>query len=163
MRRRRKDLLTFLLDVTGDAPTPNWHASLAAAVEGMDASQARWSPGTGRPSAWALLRHATHWKTAVTTALDHGELDTEAWDAEDWGPEPADDAAWDADREAFATVSRRLRQRIGAADDGLLDGEAAGFRGTIAELVAQVAAHDAYHAGQVRLLAELYAARGEGA
>lgn len=161
MARRRKDVLLSLLRTAGEARPGRWHASLAEALDDVTAEQARWSPAPGRPSAWSIVRHVTHWKKGVTLALDQDGIDTRAWDEADWGALPEDDAAWQADREELTVVSRRLAQRLAAADDALLDRELPGFGGSIAENLAQLATHDAYHAGQVRALVRLREAMAE--
>ncbi len=155
MLRQRKDVLLTLLREVAAAPDETWHASLAAALRGVDAEQARWRLAPGRPTVWALVRHVTHWKKAVMAALDEGELDWRSWDDGDWGPLPDDDAAWDGDREELARIGRLLEQRLAAADDALLDRELPGFGGSIADSLARLATHDAYHAGQIRLLERL--------
>jgi len=162
MALRRKDLLLALLRATGDGRNGPWHASLLESVEGLDVDQARWSPAPGRPSAWALVRHVVHWKRGVMEALDRDGLDADVWAATDWGDLPWDDAAWHADRDELARVTRLLAQRLAAADEGLLDNDVSGFDATIAETAFHVATHDAYHAGQIRLLMRLRDAQPHG-
>ena len=88
-------------------------------------------------------------------AMDHGYVDPAPFEASDWGELPSDDAAWDADRTELARVTRLVEQRVAAADDRLLDRELDGLGGTLAEQIAQLATHDAYHAGQIRTLVRL--------
>jgi hypothetical protein len=57
-------------------------------------------------------------------------------------------------------VTRLVEQRVAAADDRLLDREVDGLGGTLAEQIAQLATHDAYHAGQIRTLLRLREALG---
>lgn len=144
-----------MLQATGDGRDGPWHASLLETVEDLDVDQARWSPAADRPSAWALVRHVVHWKRGVMEALDRDGLDAEVWAAADWGDLPLDDAAWHADRDELARVTRLLAQRLAAADESLLDNGVHGFGTTIAETAFHVATHDAYHAGQIRLLMRL--------
>jgi len=155
MVRRRKDLLLAMLEAAGDGRGSPWHASLLESVEDLDVDQARWSPAPGRPSAWAVVRHVVHWKRGVMEALDRDGLDAEVWAAADWSDLPLDDAAWHADRDELARVTRLLAQRLAAADEGLLDNAVHGFDASIAETAFHVATHDAYHAGQIRLLLRL--------
>lgn len=152
--------MLLLLDATGDANEGSWHDSLMATLEGVDAETARWTPAPGRPSIWSLVRHVTVWKKAVMETFDHGSVDPGPWNAADWADLPDDDAAWNADRDELARVMRLLRQRVSAADDRLLERELDGLDGTLAEQMAQMATHDAYHAGQIRALLRLREAGG---
>ena len=162
MTARRKDLLLNVLHTAGDAPEAGaWHASLLRTLDGVDADAARWTPAPGRPSVWALVRHVSLWKTALLEVLDHGYVDPKPLDAADWGDLPADDAAWEADREELARLVRLVQQRVAAADDRLLDRAADGLGGTLAEQIAQNGTHDAYHAGQIRGLLRLWEAQGD--
>lgn len=160
---RRKDLLLTVLRSAGDAAEHGWHAPLLRTLDGVDAATARWTPAPDRPSVWALVRHVTLWKTVVMEAMDHGYVDPAPFASSDWGELPADDSAWDADRAELARVTRLLEQRVAAADDLLLDAEADGLGGSLAEQIVQLATHDAYHAGQIRGLLRLREARFAGA
>lgn len=159
MPGRRKDLLLDLMHVAADGKAGVWHASLLAALEGVDATRARWRPAPDRPSIWDLVRHVTHWKRGLMRAWDEGELDTEAWSAQDWsGPaEEGGEEAWRESVDELARVTRGLASRLAAADERLLDAEVGGFGGGVARHAMQAATHDAYHAGQVRLLLRLQA------
>lgn len=132
------------------------NVTLIEAVREVDVATARFRPGPGRPSIWEIVRHVTHWQQAVTTAWDHGQVDARAWNMDDWSPLPSDDAAWSDDREALATASRRLMQRLTAGDEGFLDHVVHGLRGSVADTIVEVLRHDAYHAGQVRLILALH-------
>lgn len=156
---RRKDLLLSVLRSAGDATDGALHASLLRTLEGVDAAAARWTPAPDRPSVWALVRHVTLWKTVLMEAMDQGYVDPTPFEAADWGELPADDAAWDADQTELARVTRLVEQRVAAADDRLLDREVDGLGGTLAEQIAQLATHDAYHAGQIRGVLRLREAR----
>jgi len=159
MARRRKDLVLSTLRAAGETRGGLWHASLLEAVDDLGAEDARWSPAPGRPSIWAIVRHVVHWKRGVMAALDHDGVELDDWTAGDWSALPDDDAGWNDDREELVRATRLLEQRLSAADEQLLDREVFGFSASIAETAMNVATHDAYHAGQVRLLRKL---RGAG-
>lgn len=144
-----------LLNLAAEDPDTPWHASLANALEGVDPDRARWRPGPDRNSIWDLVRHVIHWKRALMAAWDHDGVDHQAWSRRDWGELPNTDAAWNEDLVELTRVSRLLTSRLAAADDRLLEVELPGFRGSVAKNAMQVATHDAYHAGQVRLLLRL--------
>lgn len=160
MAARRKDLLLTVLRTAGDADeTGAWHASLLRTLDDVSADAARWAPAPDRPSVWAVVRHVVLWKTVVLEAMDHGYVDPGPFDEADWGDLPDDDAAWDADRSELARLTRLVEQRVAAADDRLLDRPADGLGGSLAEQIAQMASHDAYHAGQIRGVLRLWETR----
>lgn len=155
MAARRKDALLEILALAAHDRDASWHVSLLAALEGVSEGQARWRPGPGRNSIWDLVRHVSHWKRALMAAWDQDGIDSGDWSRRDWDELPAGDAAWGADLDELARVSELLASRLAVADEKLLDLELPGFRGSVARNALQVATHDAYHAGQVRLLLRL--------
>lgn len=158
MPPRRKDALLELLSQTAEDRDLPWHASLLGALDGVGPDQARWRPAPDRNSIWDLVRHVTHWKRALMSAWDEDGTDHDAWSQGDWAALPEADTAWADDVEALARTTRLLSSRLAAADERLLDLEVAGFRGSTARNAMQVATHDAYHAGQIRLLLRLQGA-----
>lgn len=163
MPARRKDLLLQLMQLTAEPPDGMWHASVLTTLEDVDAARARWRPAPGRPSIWNLVRHLTHWKRGLMRAWDEGEIDVAAWWDRDWEalPEGADASTWRDDVAELARVTRGLAERIAAADERLLDHEVGGLDGGVARHALQVATHDAYHAGQIRLLLRLQEAEAQ--
>ncbi|HZF67472.1 MAG TPA: DinB family protein [Gemmatirosa sp.] len=153
----------------GDA----WHGpALAEALAGFDAASAAARPIAGAHSAWELALHATAWTREVARRLRPDVLAGEP-EAGDWPPAPegaaADEAAWartraDADRaldeclaaiaEHLAGAPHRLDAIVPRADgaDAALSDAALGTRHTYGDMLAGLAAHLAYHAGQLVLL-----------
>lgn len=132
-----------------------WHAALLASLRDVTATQARWRPNAEANSIWSIVRHATHWKNGLMRAWDGDGFDYDAWHAADWDALPADDAAWPEDVAALERAARLLRSRLAAADVKLLEIELEGFGGPARRHLLNAATHDAYHAGQVRLLLRL--------
>jgi hypothetical protein len=125
----------------GDA----WHGpAFAEALARFDAASAAARPIAGAHTAWEIALHATAWTREVARRLRPGAVAGEP-EAGDWPPTPAgaaaDEAAWahargDADR---------------ALDECLADA-ALGTRHSYGDMLAGLAAHLAYHAGQLVLL-----------
>lgn len=155
MSARRRDALLELLSLAAHDREAPWHASLLQSLDDVSVDQARWRPAPERNSIWDLVRHVTHWKRAVMAAWDQDGVDHESWARGDWGELPGDDDAWPEDVRELARVSDLLASRLAVADERLLDLELPGFRGSVAYNAMQVATHDAYHAGQIRLLLRL--------
>lgn len=155
------DLLELALE------TSRWHASLARATEGLSAEQAAWRPpgthvggeeGAPHNCIHDIVRHLTHWKELVLTTLEPGWTREQfrAHAARDWPPDwPHDGGDWERDRRALLDVSAALADAVAAlGDDGLAGSPAAGGGPRWRNLM-NLATHDAYHAGQIRLLRAL--------
>ena len=141
--------LHFGFDETG------WHPALEAACAGLSPEHAAWTPGPGRNSVHALVRHLCHWKRA---ALDDfaplaGRAAFAAYSAEDWTP-PPEDADWVADLEELRRLSRALLERVAAEPEAMLEPPPGGRQARLWSLL-NLASHDAYHAGQIGLLRRL--------
>jgi uncharacterized damage-inducible protein DinB len=144
---------------------PAWHgASLRGALAGVRAAEATWRPAEGRPSIGELALHAAYGKHRVLGRLDRALASRfprrlrRAW----WPELPAelDERAWRADLGLLEECHRRLADAVATADPARLRARRAGSARTIGEELLGIAMHDVYHAGQVRLLRKLYAARG---
>ncbi len=147
--------LLNLLDEAYDHPA--WHGpNLRGALRGLPAASAARAPAGGRNSIWAIALHCAYWKYAVHRKIT-GELARGSFPRKgsNWLPlpSPADAAAWKADLALLDEQHLRLRAAVAALDPRTL-GERRGTH-TVARLVAGIAAHDLYHAGQVRLLIRL--------
>jgi uncharacterized damage-inducible protein DinB len=149
----------LLLDVLDEAFDHRaWHGpNLRGALRGVSAAQAAWRPARGRHSIWELALHCAYWKYAVCRRLVGGPRGSfprrpSNFPAPPLNGTPAD---WKADLALLEDQHRRLREAVGSlAASGLRR-----RRGhpSPARLIYGVAAHDLYHAGQIRLLLTLSA------
>lgn len=141
---------------------PSWHGpSLLGAVRGMDETEAAWRPTPGAHNAWEYAVHAAYW---TYRALRHVAAEPpEAFDepGSDFFERPAEGRPLADDLDRLRAWHRQFREAVAALDPARLDAPAYD-RYTIAEVVAGVAAHDAYHAGQIRLLRRLREATASG-
>lgn len=67
----------------------------------------------------------------------------------------ADEAAWKSDAALLKDTHERLREAVAGLTSGDLAHKPAGSRVTNLELIAGIASHDLYHAGQIQLLKRL--------
>jgi uncharacterized damage-inducible protein DinB len=139
----------------------SWHGTnLRGSIRGLTAAQTAWRPAPGRHNIWEIVVHAAYWKYAVWRRLT-GErrgsfpLDGSNWFSRTGGSE----AAWKADVALLERTHRQLRSAVEALPGGQLRRPARGGATTNVELIAGIAAHDLYHAGQIQLLKRL---RGRG-
>jgi uncharacterized damage-inducible protein DinB len=152
-------VLLALLDEGYDRPA--WHGpNLRGAIRGLRAEAAAQVPRGGSNSIWHIVLHCAYWKYAVRRKLA-GDVKRGSFAREgsNWLPlpKPADAAAWKADVALLDAEHRALRAVVAALPAARL-GERLG-KHTVARLVYGIAAHDLYHAGQVRLLIRLAGAK----
>jgi uncharacterized damage-inducible protein DinB len=140
----------------------SWHGpNLLGAVRGLTPEEAFFRPGRGRHSVYDLVLHAAYWKYVARRRLTGEKRGSFPLKGSNFFPEPkVKDAR--AVRDARALLEREhvaLRDLVEAMPDSVL----AERRGkwTAEELIAGVAAHDLYHAGQIQLVKKLFAERGK--
>ena len=129
----------------------SWHgANLTGALRGVTPAQAA-ARIPGRKCVWEQLLHAAYWKHRVLTKLARPARFPRP--GSNWPalPDPPDDAAWRADVALLREIHRALRDAVARLPAGALDAKTVW-------LVHGAAAHDLYHAGQIKLLRRL--ARG---
>lgn len=156
------DAIAVLLALVDEAyDRPGWHGpNLRGAIRGLAPAAAAWCPEGGTNSIWRVVLHCAYWKYAVRRRLTgEGKRGSFARKGSNWFPlpEPADAAAWKADVALLDAEHRALRDVIAGLSAARL-GERAGGH-PVARLVYGIAAHDLYHAGQVRLLIRLSGAK----
>jgi uncharacterized damage-inducible protein DinB len=148
------ELLIGLLDEAYDRPA--WHGpNLRGALRGLRADAARWRPGSGRHCIWEIALHCAYWKYAVRQHLVGGRRGAFPRKGSNWLPlpRPADAAAWKADLALLDEQHRLLRETVAALPLRRLTERVR--KHTLARMIQGVAAHDLYHAGQIRLLIRL--------
>jgi hypothetical protein len=156
MRRNRSTstpapqaLLVAALDNAFDKRS--WHGpNLTGALRGVSAADAA-RRVRGRKTIWEQALHAAYWKQRVLNKV--AGPTRFARRGSDWPAPPAEptEAAWRADVRLLHDLHRRLREAVtGLSVNGLVDDRTVW-------LIHGAAAHDVYHAGQIRLLRRLLA------
>ena len=146
------DTRTILLAAVGDAYSGKaWHGpSLRGSLRGLIANQAFWRPTEGRHNVWELVLHCAYWKYVVRRRL----LGDRATKFPRKGsnflptPDPPTDEAWSDDLELLGATHRALVEAIESLPKTKLLASARTIYG--------MAAHDAYHTGQIQLLKRMY-------
>jgi uncharacterized damage-inducible protein DinB len=148
-------LLLDLLDEAYDRTA--WHGpNLRGALRGLPAEKATWKPAPDRNSVWQLALHCAYWKYAVCRRLTgEGARGSFPRRPSNWPalPERCDAASWKVDVALLDEEHRRLRETVASFPAGRLS-ERRGMS-TAARLIYGIAAHDLYHAGQIRVLIKL--------
>jgi len=159
MQAAHLDLLLGWLDEAYVGPA--WHGpSLRAAIRGVNADTAAWRPARGRHNIWEITLHSAYWKSAVRRRLTgRRERDFPAkgrnWFRRPDDPGLAHEAAWRRDVALLAEEHERLVRVVSRLRPSALGRRSRGSRQTPLEMIRGIAAHDLYHAGQIRLLRAL--------
>jgi len=133
----------------------SWHGpNLRGSIRGVTPRMAARRPAPGRHNIWEIVVHAAYWKYVVTRRLTRAPrgsfpLKGSNWFRRDGGTS----TAWRADLDLLDRAHAALRETIARLPARALDRRAG--KVTPFDLVAGVAAHDTYHAGQIQLLKKL--------
>ena len=145
--------ITLLLDALDEAfERPSWHGpNLRGSLRGLTPAQAAARPAAGRHNIWELAVHCAYWKYVVRRKLTGGKRGSFPLKGSNFFPRPeaATDAAWKGDLELLSGEHALLRTVVaGLPAAALADPKRL-------RLIRGAAAHDLYHAGQIRLLRRL--------
>ena len=135
----------------------SWHGTnLRGSIRGLTSRQASRRPARGRHNIWEIVVHAAYWKYAVWRRLTGEPRGSFPLDGSNWFVRNGvNDAAWKQDVALLDRTHRALRIGIERLPRAELTVSAAGGKVTIFELIAGIAAHDLYHAGQIQLIKRL--------
>ena len=155
---REIGLLLHLLDEAFDRKA--WHGpNLFGSVRRLSPEEAARRPARGRHSIQELALHCAYWKYAVRRKLTGEGRGSFALAGSNWFPREGRGAlsAWPDDRALLVVEHRKLRAAVEAFPARKLSTRATGSRRSFLGLIAGAAAHDVYHAGQIRLILRLTA------
>jgi hypothetical protein len=133
----------------------SWHGpNLRGALRGISANQAAWRPADGAHNIWELAMHAAYWKYVVLRKIAGGKPGGFVLKGSNYLPRPVElsEAAWKKDLAILEAIHQDLRQAVGHLKPG------ASTR--LLHMIRGVAAHDLYHAGQIRLIRRLHTGSG---
>ena len=139
---------------------PAWHgASLLTTVRAISAAEARRRPGPRRNTIWELVLHLAYARHRVLGRIGAGKGGrfprplAKAW----WPkmPERAGPRAWRADLDLLGEYQAHLLEAVRRLPAARLRRRRAGQPRSIGHELLNVAVHDAYHTGQIRLLLRL--------
>lgn len=132
-----------------------WIEPLYDAIKGVDPDEARWKPAPDVPSIWELLAHAIPYTDGLLCDL----TGLSKPDEDDW-PAVVDttDEVWYEFQSKALSAVRGLQEAIDRLTPGELASPPPGKKRPRASRIADIAIHDAYHAGQIIKLQQTYRA-----
>ncbi|HLV79442.1 MAG TPA: DinB family protein [Chthonomonadaceae bacterium] len=140
-----------------------WHGpNLRDSIRGVNAKQAAWRPAPGQTNIWEYVVHAAYWKYRVYGWITGAKQEEFPREGSNWFVRPAagmsDRAAareWKNDITLLDEMHTKLRDSIARLAPEDLQKPIPGDR-TLGGLIAGIALHDVYHAGQIQTLKQLY-------
>ncbi|MCI0380379.1 MAG: DinB family protein [Gemmataceae bacterium] len=151
-------LLLHLVDTAFDKKS--WHGpNLRGAIRRVDAATAAWRPGPKRRNIWEIVVHCAYWKYAVRRRLLGEKRGSFALKGSNWFARPSavEPHEWDNDVKLLDAMHQALRAAVVDYSPRELHKNAPGGTFTARDLIAAIAAHDLYHAGQIQTLKRLAA------
>jgi len=152
----------LLHDIDRAFDKKSWHGTnLRGSLRRLTAAQAAWRPGEARHNIWEIAVHCAYWKYAVWRRLRGEPRGSFPIEGSNWFARPIDaaesDKAWKADVALLSEMHTRLREAVAGLGAKDLSALAKGSNLSNLEIIAGIAAHDLYHAGQIQLLKRLRA------
>ena len=136
-----------------------WHGpNLRGSIRGVTAREAALAPKAGRHNIWELVVHAAYWKHTVRRRLLGEKSGSFSLPGSNFFKRPTDDRsekAWRVDVALLEREHRLLRDTVSSLPAEELDRPARGSKTTARRLIAGIAFHDVYHAGQIQLIKKL--------
>jgi len=162
MKSKKPDReISLLLKIIDEAyQKAAWHGpNLRGSIRGVTHREAAWRPGAGRHNIWEIAVHAAYWKYAVRRRLTGEKAKSFPLKGRNWfeRPDKLSADAWQEDRKLLEDCHRRLRHVVQGLDRKGLRRKSTGSRVTNSAMIAGIAAHDVYHAGQIQMLKRLMA------
>jgi len=139
----------------------SWHGTnLRGSIRRITPKVAAWRPARGRHNIWELVVHTAYWKYAVWRRLSGEKRGSFPLTGSNWfvRPQERSDRAWRADVALLDRTHAALREAITRLPSRDLHAKPGGSTVSNFGIIAGIAAHDLYHAGQINLLKRLLAA-----
>jgi uncharacterized damage-inducible protein DinB len=137
----------------------SWHGpNLRGSLRGLSLDAASYRPQPERHNVWELVVHCAYWKYRVYRLLSPASAPSFQLKGSNWFRRPADptETAWKQDLALLDLWHKQLRAAASTLEPENLERQAGNSEFTLLELVSGAAAHDLYHAGQIRLLRRMH-------
>jgi DinB superfamily len=160
MAHQEIDHLLALLDEAYNRAA--WHGpNLRGSLRGLTVREAAWRARPGRHNIWEIAVHAAYWKYAVRRRLIGEKRASFSLHGSNWFARPIDrsEKAWCADLGLLDAEQQRLKEAVSSFEPENLDRPARGSKTVARRLIAGIALHDVYHAGQIQLIKKLLRSR----
>ncbi|MDP2886520.1 MAG: DinB family protein [Ignavibacteria bacterium] len=135
-----------------------WHGTnLRGSIRGLSAHEAAWRPGTGRHNIWEIVVHCAYWKYIVRRRIFGEKKGSFPLKGSNWFQRSTDlsEQAWREDIKLLESCHVSLLEAVAQLSDRELTHIPKGSKVSNLAIIAGIASHDIYHAGQIQLLKRL--------
>lgn len=139
----------------------SWHGpNLLGSLRGVTPAEAVWRAQPDRHNINELVLHAAYWKYRVCRLITDKDVPAFELDGSDFFERPVEPSRseWAEDLDLLRLWHSRLRTYALAIPARRLNAKSGSHTFTIVEVISGAAAHDLYHAGQIRLLRRMFEA-----
>ena len=146
----------FLIDQSFNKKA--WHGpNLRGSVRGLSARQASWRPDPKRHNVWEIVVHCAYWKYIVRRRLLGEKKGSFPLKGSNWFHRPAtpSESEWRQDVQLLDACHGKLIEAVKLLKPGDLQRFPRGSNVSNSAILAGIASHDVYHAGQIQLLKRL--------
>ena len=138
----------------------SWHGTnLRGSIRGLSAPEAAWRPAPNRHNIWEIVVHAAYWKYAVTRRFSEVPRGSFPLKGSNWFKRPEDstpaESVWRGDLALLESTHKALCREVARLRPADLARKPKRSKVSNFDLLAGIAAHDVYHAGQIQLLKRL--------
>lgn len=149
----------LILTALDDAwETSVWTKPFRRAVEGVSVAEANWHPNEGAHSIAEIVNHVAYWKQYCAQMLTTQTIE-DLLPRPPVGEAPPGMPGWPQAAENLRQQHRVLRAAVAALQPEQLTQRFPLTNMTLERVLMGLIAHDAYHAGQILLLRQQWAAR----
>ncbi|HEV3198976.1 MAG TPA: DinB family protein [Bryobacteraceae bacterium] len=149
--------IALLLDLLDEAfDKKSWHGpNLRGSIRGVSAREAAWRPAPKSHNIWEYVLHAAYWKYVVRRRITGGQRGSFVLPGSNFFERPGElsEAAWKSDVGILVSQHQDLRRAVVELKPEMRE-DLKGWR-SLLHLIRGAAAHDLYHAGQIRLVRRL--------
>ncbi len=136
-----------------------WHGpNLRGSLRGLTATEVSQRPAPGRHNIWEIALHCAYWKYTVRRRILREKRGSFPVKGSNWFARPlgsADERQWKEDLRLLDDTHRLLIEVIRDLRSSDLERMPSGSRVSNRMILAGIAAHDVYHAGQIQLIKRL--------
>lgn len=137
----------------------SWHGpNLKGSIRGLKLDEAAWRPQPGRHNIWEYVVHAAYWKYRIIRLLDSTSTKSFTHAGSNFFERPIEQsrAALKQDVGMLIDWHRQLLATVESLDPEVLPEARGSSEFSNSDLILGAAAHDVYHAGQIRLLRRMW-------